>query len=461
MNTTDARTAGVPPRAAGYPSLGTAGVVIGVLFAVTLMAQLDRQLPALLVRPLRAEFGLSDTAFSLLQGYAFALSFTLAGLPLGRWVDRSSRKLLILAGLLFWSAATALFAFGRSYEELLLARVGVGIGEAVLAPAAYSLIADLVPSYQRGRALAIYGVSLAIGSGASLLLGGWLLAAIPAEGLHVAGFGDLAAWRVAFLAAAAPGLPLALLLMLAVREPARQHDTAVVAPADASSLADFFAHLRRHPGCFARLLAFPSVLSYLGYAALGWAPALFERSHGIAPSRSGVVLGVLVALAGAAGMLCGGAWSDRWLAGARPAARLRVALLGMAVASAPALLWPVLPSAALGFGLIAVMVFGISLAQSAVPTSIQAVFPNRLRGQAFACYLLMSGLLGIGLGPTAVALLADRVLPREAGLGMAIAMAAAPAVLLGLWMLASGLRPYARCDAELNPTAPARPGSAG
>ncbi|MDB5423994.1 MAG: uncharacterized protein JWQ29_1410, partial [Phenylobacterium sp.] len=154
-----------------YPPSGYAWYVIGVLFAATLMSQLDRQLPALLVRPIRAQFGISDTGFSLLQGYAFALVYTFAGLPFGWLVDRTVRRNLIIGGLVTWSVMTVLSAFAQTYPQLLLARMGVGMGEAVLAPAAYSMIADYVAPERRGRALSVYYVSLAIGSGASLVLG--------------------------------------------------------------------------------------------------------------------------------------------------------------------------------------------------------------------------------------------------------------------------------------------------
>jgi predicted MFS family arabinose efflux permease len=115
-------------RPTSYPNAAYAWYVVAVLFAATLMSQLDRQLPALLVRPLKQEFGISDTAFSLLQGYGFAIFYTLAGLPLGRFVDRGNRRNLIIVGLLFWSLATGLFAFAQNYTHLLLARAGVGIG---------------------------------------------------------------------------------------------------------------------------------------------------------------------------------------------------------------------------------------------------------------------------------------------------------------------------------------------
>lgn len=438
-----------------FPPARVAWYVIGVLFVVTLLSQLDRQLPALVVRPLRKEFGISDTAFSLLQGYAFAVFYTLAGLPLGRLVDRGNRRNLIFVGLLFWSAATALFAMAQTYEQLLLARVGVGIGEAVLAPAAYSMIADCVPPAQRGRALAVYYVSIAIGSGASLLLGGWLLALIPAQGLQIGTLGTFSAWRVAFFAAALPALPLALLLLLTVREPVRRETQSAAGGTEAPTVADFVRHLRAHAATFARVLTYPTLLSIIGYGALAWAPALFDRAHGIPPSRAGVVLGIIIAVAGASGTLISGFLSDRWTAQGVSAARFRVALVGVAIFIVPATVWPLVGSPNLAFALLFLTVFGLGLAQSAAPASIQAVTPNRMRGQAVAVYLLLAGLLGIGLGPTSVALVTDYVFHDDKALPYSMALMAGPSSLIGLWLIASGLKPYARTQAALNlPEAP-------
>ncbi|GAA7766952.1 MFS transporter [Cupriavidus sp. SHE] len=434
-----------------YPPAIYAWYVIAVLFAVTLLSQLDRQLPSLLVRPLRKEFGISDTAFSLLQGYAFAIFYTLAGLPLGRMVDRGNRRNLILAGLLFWSAATVLFAFGQTYAHLILARIGVGIGEAVLAPAAYSMIADYMEPARRGRALAVYYISIAIGSGASLLLGGWLLAAIPPQGMTIGMLGEWPAWRIAFLAAAAPVVPLALLL-LSVREPARREVTMDGEISDSqSSFADFAAHLRAHAATFARVLTYPTLLSIIGYGALAWAPALFDRSFGIPVSRSGPVLGMIIAAAGAAGTLAGGFLSDRWIARAVPAARFRVALAGVAIFAVPSVLWPLMPGPTPAFVLLFITVLGLGLSQSAAPASIQAVVPNRMRGRAIALYLLLAGLLGLGLGPTAVALVTDYVFGNDASLRYSLALTAGPSALFGLWLIGSGLRPYAQSVASMQP----------
>jgi MFS family permease len=439
----------VQSRPASYPYPAYAGYAVAILFAATLLSQLDRQLPALLVRPLKQEFGISDTAFSLLQGYGFAIFYTLAGLPLGRFVDRGNRRNLIVVGLLFWSLATGLFAFAQNYTHLLLARVGVGIGEAVLAPAAYSLIADYIEPSRRGRALAAYYVSLAIGSGASLLLGGWLLGVIPRHGLQIAGLGEISSWRAAFLFAAIPGAPLALLLALSLREPARREATNAPAIDITPSLGEFVRYLRQHSATFLRVLTYPTLLSIIGYGALSWAPAQFDRRFAIPPARSGIVIGIVVAAAGGIGTLLSGFLSDHWSNRSVSAARLRVAFVGVLLLPAPAVLWPLSGSPALAYALLFLTIFSLSIAQSAAPVLIQSVVPNRMRGQAIASYLLLAGLMGIGLGPTLVAVLTDYVFKDNNALRYSLAISAAPAALFALWLIGSGLKHYEATFAAL------------
>jgi len=440
---------GVQAKPDSYPHVAYAWYAVALLFTATLLSQLDRQLPALLVRPLKQEFGISDTAFSLLQGYGFAFFYTLAGLPLGRLVDRGNRRNLIIAGLLFWSLATGLFAFAQNYWHLVLARVGVGIGEAVLAPAAYSLIADYIEPGRRGRALAAYYVSLAIGSGASLLLGGWLIGVIPRTGLPVAGFGVLSAWRAEFLVAAVPGVPLALLLFLSLREPTRLESTDAPSSGAPPAIADFVRYLRNNSATFLRVLTYPTLLSIIGYGALSWAPAQFDRRFAIPPKESGIIIGMVVAAAGAIGTLLSGFLSDYWSTRRVSAARLRVAFVGVLLLPIPAVLWPLAGYPALAYGLLFLTIFSLSIAQSAAPALIQSVVPNRMRGQAIACYLLLAGLLGIGLGPTLVALLTDFVFKDNGALRYSLAISAAPAALFALWLVGSGLKHYEATFAAL------------
>lgn len=426
-----------------YPKASYAWRVIAILWLVTLFSQLDRQLPALLVRPLKAHFAISDTQFSLLHGYAFAIAYTLMGLPFGRMVDRTNRRNLIVFGVFLWSLMTLLSGFAHSYEELLLTRMGVGVGEAVLAPAAYSIIADYVTPRRRGRALSFYYVSLAIGSGASLFLGGLLLRWIPPQGLLIGDY-VLLPWQATFILAGLPGIPL-LLLMLAVREPVRRETGAV----PASSLKAFLAHLARHRCTFARLMTYPALLAVIGYGTLAWAPAFFERQHGLPVSESGPILGLIIGIAGLGGTLLSGQVSDRWLAQGKPAARFRVTLVAWAFIIPAALSWPLMPQATLSFLLLGVAIFGFSIGQAAAPASIQDIVPNSMRGQAVAVYLLLGGLLGIGLGPTSIALVNDYLYAGEPhALRYALVTVTLPAAVLGLWMSWSGLACYARtCDA--------------
>ncbi|WP_219856714.1 spinster family MFS transporter [Pseudomonas capeferrum] len=427
-----------------YPAVSYAWLVIAILWLVTLFSQLDRQLPALLVKPLKDQFAISDTQFSLLHGYAFAIAYTLMGLPFGRMVDRINRRNLILFGVFVWSAMTLLSGFARSYEELLLTRMGIGVGEAVLAPAAYSIIADYVTPKRRGRALSIYYVSLAIGSGASLFLGGLILRWIPPEGLLIQGH-LLSPWQATFILAGLPGIPL-LFLLLAVREPTRRE----TGTQPNSTMREFFAHLFRHRCTFARLMTYPALLAVIGYGTLAWAPAFFERQHGVPVSQSGPILGLIIAFAGLCGTLLSGQLSDRWLAQGKPAARFRVTLVAWAFIIPAALSWPLMPDAKLSFLLLGFAIFGFSIGQAAAPASIQDIVPNSMRGQAVAVYLLLGGLLGIGLGPTSVALVNDYLYAGDPqALPYALVTVTLPAAVLGLWMSWSGLACYARTCASL------------
>ncbi|CAN5141633.1 MFS transporter [soil metagenome] len=438
MTTRTETTAGTTP----YPPARYAWYVIGVLFVATLLSQLDRQLPALLVRPIRAEFGISDTGFSFLQGYAFALFYTFAGLPFGWLIDRTIRRNLIIAGMVLWSVMTVLSGFAHSYNALVVTRMGVGIGEAVLAPAAYSMIADYVSPERRGRAFSVYYVALAIGSGASLILGALIARIIPDAGLSLPGLGLLSQWRLTFLIAGAPGLLLALLL-LTIREPVRRDVAAAMSKAGAG-WGDFLGHVKRHFPTFARVLTYPGVVAVIGYGVLAWAPTFFDRRFDIPTKTSGLIVGALVAVGGLTGTLLSGWLSDRWASRGVPAARLRVAMLAWLLVLPTVSVWSLVGVPWLSFALLALVVTGFGMAQAAAPTAVQEITPNRMRGKAVAVYLLIGGLVGIGFGPLSIALVTDYVFKDDAGLPYALAIVGGPIALLGLWLTWSGLKPYQR-----------------
>ena len=426
-----------------FPKESYAWYVIGILFLVTVLSQMDRQLPTLLVGPIKSEFGISDTAFSVLQGYAFAIVYTLAGIPLGRLVDRAHRRNLILFGLLFWSMMTIFSGLAQSFWQLFTARMGIGVGEAVLAPAAYSMIADYIRPERRGRALALYYMSIGIGSGASLFVGGLILHGLPAEGLELPILGQMDNWRWMFLFAGAPGILVAGLLFT-VREPRRQEANTDGSKPHQPSIADVIAYLRLHAATFSRVLVYPSILAVIGYGSLAWAPTLLQRRFDLPTSEAGVIIGILIAVCGTLGTLISGWLSDYWHKQQLPAARFRVTLVGQCLLFPTVSIWALMPHPYICCAVLGISLVGLAIAQTAAPPAIQEVSPNRMRGQLIAIYLLLGGLLGIGLGPTLVALITDRVFADENMLHWSISLTAAPMSLLGLWLCWSGQKPYAQ-----------------
>jgi MFS family permease len=197
------------------------------------------------------------------------------------------------------------------------------------------------------------------------------------------------------------------------------------------------------------VLTYPTLLSIIGYGTLSWAAALFDRRFAIPPAKSGVVIGMVVAAAGGIGTLLSGFLSDRWSSRSVSAARLRVAFVGVLLLPAPAVLWPLVGSPILAYVLLFLTIFSLSIAQSAAPALIQSVVPNRMRGQAIASYLLLAGLMGIGLGPTLVAVLTDYVFKDNGALRYSLAVTALPAALFALWLIGSGLKHYEATFAAL------------
>lgn len=400
--------------------------VLGVLCLLTLLSQMDRQLTSVLVTPLKHSFDISDTQFGLLHGFAFALTYSVFAIPFGLLVDRSNRRNIITAGVLAWSLLTMGVAFASSFPQLVVLRLGVGIGEAVLGPAAYSILADYFEPARRGRAVAIYYMALSVGAGTSLIVGGMLLSGLPAAGL-VLGGRLFAPWQMVFLCAGLPGL-FATLLAATIREPARQVGIKAAAP----SLSSTFRHIGLHRAVLARISGASAIMAMIGYGAAAWMPTLFERRFGILPGQSGPWIGWMYIVCSITGPLLSGWLSDRWMVRDGPQARYRV-LRFASLVMVPATIWSLMPTPWLSFGVCAASVFAISMMQAAVPLVLQEAVPSEMRGQIVALQYLVLGLVGFGLGPAAVAFVTDYAFKSEAMLPWSLATVGLPASLLGLW----------------------------
>ncbi len=403
-----------------YPRPAHAWTITGVLFCTAVLSYTDRQVMSLLVDPIAGELKLGDGQMSLLLGLAFAFIYGIAGLPAGWLADRTSRRNLIVAGVLVWSAGTVGCGLAHDFGQLFGARIAVGLGEAVLSPAAISLISDCFPPQRRGAAVGLYFTGIAIGVGGSIFLGGEILAAIRAGALAWSPAAGLPAWRQVFLAIGAASLAWAPLLLV-IREPARHGPVDAPGP----SMGDDAAG--GAPGLLALtpVYAAVAIASLVDNAVGAWAPSLLIRRFGAAPAAVGVELGVGLMLGYGGGMLLGGLMADqaRKLRGAR--GKIELCLLAALAVVPVALLLD--SRAAEGVILGAPLYFFLSAVVTAAGLSaILDGTPNRVRGLAMAVSFLLNVALGAGLGPSAVSLAAARLYPH-ASLGPPLALTAATA----------------------------------
>lgn len=428
-----------------------AWATVALLLATWIMAYVDRMVLLLLVPGIKASFGVSDTRIALLYGLAFSLDFVVAGLVMGRLVDRLNRRNLLVLALLAWSIGAVAGGLSHSFAQLLAARLVIGAAEAVLAPASFSLVADLFAAERRGRPATLLIASASVGAALSNIIGGLLLSWLAARPpLALPGGAALPPWGATMALAGLPGFVLAPLFLL-VPEPARRRDTA--APRGGGA----FAYLRAHRGLFVPLFLAVACNYVVGYGLTGWYPALLMRVTGLAPATTGLTMGAITLVAATVAGLGGGWLSDRLAARDPGGGRLRLAimlLLAEMVILLPLAIPRDVPLVLASFALFSTFA---TVSSSCGYALLPDLVPNELRGQVTAIYQLVANLGGLGLGPTLVALTTDRVLGDEGKLGWSMLIVALPACLLASALYARAVPPARRLRARLE----GRSGNAG
>jgi MFS family permease len=426
-----------------YPSAPRAWWAVVLLLVLYVLSFVDRQVISLMIDPIKKDLGIGDLGASLLTGFAFATFYTLFGIPIARLADTRSRRLIIAAGLAIWSVMTAACGLARSFTALFLARMGVGIGEAALSPSAYSAIADSFPPQRRSTAMGVYSVGSYLGSGLAFLLGGHLIAFLGEHRAHeVPLFGTLAPWKLVFLLVGLPGL-LFVPLLWTIREPPRRGE----ASAEATSFAGTLRHLRAHRGAYlSHNLGF-ALLAFSGYGASAWTPAFLQRDHGMSIADSGIALGWIMAIAGTAGIVFGGWLADALAKRGRRDATMRVGLIAALVWIPAGVLYPIVADKGLALALMVPALFTSGMPWGAAAAAVQEMTPGPMRAQATAVYLFVISFIGLGIGPSAVAFLTERVFRDEAAVGASLAWVGLAAHLLAAAVLASGLRAFIRASA--------------
>lgn len=405
------------PKTALIRSESSAVRTLVLLSAAYVVAMIDRTVLVPLIGYVQHDLSITDTQFGLLQGLAFSLFYVIASIPLGYWIDRTSRILVISAGLTLWSVATVTSAFAGSFGVLFTSRTAVAVGEATLNPAAFSLLADIFPKEKLGRVIAIFQMGASVGTGLAFIIASVLVSIFHNQTfVAVPLIGTLKIWQVAFLVAGVPGIVLALAIVR-LREPLRRSLNSNNA-ALASSWWHFFK--KRHVSLALIYLATSCQLLLL-YAFMTWAPAMLLRDHHMAPAHVGLVMGLSASLFGIVGFYAGGSLADRWWKAGRRDAHLRVGL------------WA--HCAMLPLGVMAALTHQTALAVVAVclvnalqvgtgPSTIaglQLMTPGPLRGRTSSIMMAVATLIGVTLGPLSVALLNDHVFKTIGHVGYSLA----------------------------------------
>lgn len=420
----EATAATAPELAEGdYPGLGSATYALTLLFIAYIFSFIDRQILALLVGPIRADFGITDFQFSLLQGAAFALLYCIAGLPLGRLADRYSRRLIISGSVVFWSLMTVACGLTRNFTQLFVARMGVGAGEAGLAPPAYSLILDSFRPRHVGYAMSFYKLGVKVGSGLALVIGGVLYDFYAGLGtVAIPLIGAVAPWQATIITVGAPGLLLGVLLMT-IREPSRKAmamnaDGTAAATLPLRTVAGFIKARRR---VYLSLFLGSSMMAMSGYGNAAWYPEFLFRNYGMSKSEAGVAYGTIILTAGSLGVMFGAWVANRLQARGYPDAYVRTIFITAALAIVPSVWAPLAgtPESTLLLLWPAVLLGGSYLGVMAV--AFVVITPNQMRGQVTACYIFVTNILGMALGTSVLAAFTDFVYQDDGLLHYSIA----------------------------------------
>jgi MFS family permease len=403
----------------------------------------DRQIMALMIEPIRRDLKIGDTQVSLLIGLAFAIFYVLLGIPIGRLADRYSRRAIIASGIAIWCAMTAACGLARNYTQLFLFRLGVGVGEGSLGPAALSMISDYFPQRTRTLAIGIYNMGILLGIGLAMIVGGQLITYVThAPPLRLPVIGELFAWQTVFIVVGLPGLLMAVLLMT-IREPQRREGLLSNANnALQLSLAEVARYLLERWRMYASHFVGLSAVTLLAYALFAWVPTMFIRTWGWNIGKVGIAYGVVVLLAAPLSALTAKWLSEYLVARGYRDAQMRAALSCAVMAAASAVAAALSPSPWFAVVLLLPASIGTNAATACALGALMMITPNQMRAQASAIYYLVVNVVGLTIGPTGVALFTDYVFRDPLALRYSIVCIALLAGVFAAGLLLYNLRQF-------------------
>ena len=362
-----------------------------ILLLAYILSFVDRIIISLLVIPIQSDLGISDTQMGLLMGLAFAIFYVAIGIPIAKLSDEKSRRIIVSIGIFLWSLMTAACGLAKSFSHLFFARIGVGVGEATLSPAAYSMIADYFSENKLGRAIAVYQSGALFGGGLAFIIGGMVVNfAVNADSITLPIFGVLQPWQIAFIVVGLPGVLMAL-VMLTVKEPKRtgmkEEFGKSVSIRDTVSFV--FANWKVYMAVFVGfgMLAIPITTVFT------WFPTYLQRVHEVSIAESGRVLGLILFFLSSSGVLFGGWLVDYLKSKNYQDSFFRVGLMAAVLPVPFALFVSSITNLDITIALLCPFVFFASMPLAVGPIVLQIISPNQLRAQMAAIYMLFMNLL--------------------------------------------------------------------
>lgn len=418
-----------------YPRAATAWYTIVLFGVINALDNVDRGIISILIEPIKRDLVLSDTEVSILLGAAFSVTYAMVGLPMSRFADTGNRKRLLAFGITLWSLATAMAAFARGFGGLFASRALVGAGEALKGPNAVSMMADLVPREKYPRAQAIYSMGISGGSALSLIIGGTLMGMVGGQVFNVAGV-TMSDWQFVFFMVGLPGVLIALVVALTVKEPARRGRGQEKPP-----LLAVFRYAHRERAFLYPYMIGAACLQIESYGLLQWRMPFYQRTYGWGPEVAGPLLGLVNIIITPIGLVLG-AWIGERLARRHAGAMMLLSIWGTGISLPIMLAVLLMPTPELAVGLTGASYILLGLGAPATTAALLTVTPNEFRGQMFAVFAFTISVVGTAVGPLCVALFTDYVFQDEGNIRYAMFATAAIFGVLGLWLKIRSYGPY-------------------
>ena len=425
---TNSSASNYPPRRAGYSA-----VVVMTLAQV--FAFIDRQIPAMLVEPIKQDFSLNDSQIALLGGAAFSIFYAIMALPIGYAVDRYKRVNVLGTGIFVWSLMTTLAGLANSFGRLFGARIGVAVGEAVMAPVSVSLVSDYFPQNKQGKPMGIITAGVYIGIGATLIGGGYLIDYLTdIGGITIPGIGYFKPWQATFLVVGIPGILISVAAFM-LHEP-RRLGLAQTPEKDSKSI-NIFSHLIKNKSTLIPMFAGLIFMALIFYSFTFWAPSMMVRTHGLSLTEVGFSLGIITIISSILGTISSGAVVDYLRSKGRTDAPIRTAMFACIFAMPAICLAPLVENVVAAWTLIGIYLFFISSFAPIGLLAVSGVSSNEVKGQMAAVHAFLMMAFGLSLGPQITAFFTDFILQDESKLGLAVSLTGGlvlPIAAVCFWM---------------------------